>query len=367
MKIGRNDSCPCGSGIEHEKCCLNKLEYDFIIGKNIFEKQIKPLYNHFETEIDRFLEFEILLPFQIALEDENLLSFEKEECILHYLYKLKKKIDIIEEYNNLPLEKHYTSVVVSISYNSNIFKENEDAEYIDNKFFDYALGELNKQIMAYTIHTKDDRCFHLTKEMLFPIIIMNSVNLEKKISEKRIFFLHYDVPFKKENINKEELLECLNLYNVYNENLNPFIHSESFVLKARRNFREGFYDEAVINIQTNIEILIRMVYKEVLICSGVSEQDVEKQLEEENFITIVKKRMSKYLGGTWDISLKETPINNWYKNTYILRNKVVHGGYYPTFEETNLALCAAMEFRKFIFKRLRVNKNKYSKLNTYFR
>lgn len=356
MKIGRNDSCPCGSGIE----------YDFIIGKNIFEEQIQPLYNHFKTKVDRLWEFEISLPFQIALEDNNLFNFEKEECILHYLYKLKNRIDILEEYNDLPVEKYYTSVVVSISYNSDLFKENEHAEYIDNKFFDYALEELNKQIMAYTIHTKDDRCFHLTKEMLFPIIIMNSVNLEKKISEKRIFLLHSDVPFKKENIN-EELLECLNLYNVYNENLNPFIHSESFVLKARRNFREGFYDEAVINIQTNIEILIRMVYKEVLICSGVSEQDVEKKLEDENFITIVKKRLSKYIGGTWDITLEGTPINSWYKNTYILRNKIVHGGYYPTFEETSLAIYAAMEFRKFIFKRLRVNKNKYSKLNTYFR
>lgn len=26
MKIGRNDLCPCGSGLKYKKCCLNKKE-----------------------------------------------------------------------------------------------------------------------------------------------------------------------------------------------------------------------------------------------------------------------------------------------------------------------------------------------------
>lgn len=27
-KIGRNDPCPCGSGLKFKKCCINKLEYN---------------------------------------------------------------------------------------------------------------------------------------------------------------------------------------------------------------------------------------------------------------------------------------------------------------------------------------------------
>ena len=26
MKIGRNESCPCGSGKKYKKCCLNKSD-----------------------------------------------------------------------------------------------------------------------------------------------------------------------------------------------------------------------------------------------------------------------------------------------------------------------------------------------------
>lgn len=72
-----------------------------------------------------------------------------------------------------------------------------------------------------------------------------------------------------------------------------------YVLKARRKFREGCYDEAVISIQTNIEILIRIIYREVLICSGVSESDIENKLEDESFMSIVKKTISKIYW--WDM------------------------------------------------------------------
>lgn len=145
------------------------------------------------------------------------------------------------------------------------------------------------------------------------------------------------------------------------------IYSEIYVLKARRKFREGFYNDAVISIQTNIEILIRIIYREVLICSGVSESDIENKLEDESFMSIVKKQLSKYIGGIWDINREETPIYNWYNNTYKLRNRIVHGGYFPTFKETDIAISAAMEFREYIFKRVRINKKVYSKLNEYFK
>ena len=32
-KIGRNDPCPCGSGLKFKKCCINKPEYNQYIQK----------------------------------------------------------------------------------------------------------------------------------------------------------------------------------------------------------------------------------------------------------------------------------------------------------------------------------------------
>ena len=325
MKIGRNNPCPCGSGKKYKKCCLKK-ERNFLIGEDLFYSQIEPLYKNVKFDINRFLEFEISLPFQLALEDKSLFSFKKENCILHYFYKIREREEVMMEHKDLPVKKYYTSVIVATSYN-----------------------------------------FNVTKEMLFPIIVMNLVNLEEIKNEESIFMLHMDVPYKKESLKQENIYECLRIYNIYNEKLNPLIHSESYVLKARRKFREGFDDEAVISIQTSIEILIRIIYREVLICSDISELDIEKILEDESFMSIVKKKLAKYIGGIWDITRKETPICNWYNNTYKMRNKIVHGGYFPTFNETDIAISAAMEFREYIFKRVREKKKVYSKLNEYFK
>lgn len=365
MKIGRNNPCQCGSGKKYKKCCLGN-EKTFLIGEDFFYSQIKPHYKNVKFDINRFLEFEISLPFQLALEDKSLFNFTKENCILHYFYKTHEREEIIVEHKDLPVKKYYTSVIVAISYNFETYKE-ETYEEINNKLFDYSLEELNKQIIAYGVCTKDDSCFRVTKEMLFPVILMNLVNLEEIKNEKSIFMLNMNVPYKKESLKQEKIYECLRIYNIYNEKSNPLIYSEMYVLKARRKFREGLYDEAVISIQTNIEILIRIIYREVLICSGVSELDIENKIEDESFMSIVKKQLARYIGGIWDITREETPICNWYNNTYKLRNRIVHGGYFPTFYEADIAIISAMEFREYIFNRVRTKKKVYSKLNEYFK
>lgn len=39
MKIGRNESCPCGSGKKYKKCCLNKSDFKQVKGVLIFLKK----------------------------------------------------------------------------------------------------------------------------------------------------------------------------------------------------------------------------------------------------------------------------------------------------------------------------------------
>ena len=194
--------------------------------------------------------------------------------------------------------------------------------------------------------------------MLFPIVLMNIVNLEERKSDLNLFIIHMNAPYKKESIKHENIYDWLRLYNIYNEQSNPLIHSESYVLKANRKLREVYYDEAIISIQTNIEILIRIIYREVLLDSDINEVDLENKLEDESFMSIVKRELQKYIGGTWDVTREETPIWNWYYKTYKTRNKIVHAGYYPTFEEACSAIDSAKELRK--------NKIKYLRLNNHF-
>lgn len=364
MKIGRNNPCPCGSGKKYKKCCLNKEKSTFFIGDDTFYSKIEPLYKNLEFEINTYLEFEISLPFQIALEDKSLFSFKKENCILHYMYKLQKRNETVVEHN-LSVEKYYTSVIIGISYNSCNYNGDISSEETTN-LFDYSLEELNKQIIAYTVCTKDDSCFRINKETLFPIVITNLVNLEEKISNQSVFTLHRNFCYKKDNISYNKINDFIRHYNIYNEQTNPMLYAETYRLKANRKFKEGFYDEAVISVQTNIEILINIIYKEILLCSNYTEIEIQNTLENKSFMSIIKKELFKYLGGKWDITRSGTHIQEWYDDTYMIRNKILHAGYYPTFEETDLAINAAMKFRDFIFDRIRANKTKYARLNEYF-
>ena len=365
MDINSSNLFSCESGEKYDNHYLKKTGI-FLIGYEIFYNEFVPYYNNAGFDINRLLEFEISLPFHIALEDKSLFNFTKDNCILHYIYNSREYEEIMSEHNDLPVKRYYTSVYIGISYNSDLHKE-ESRDDIHNILFDYSLEELNKQIIAYMISTKDDRCYRVTKEMLFPIVVMNTVNLDEIENDKNLFLLHGNLPYKYEHLNQEEVFRYLEIYNIYDKKLNPIIHSELYLLKAKRNFKEGYYDDAVISIQTNIEILIRIIYREVLICSGISDLEIEKIFEDESFMTIVKKKLSKYIGGIWDTTKEGTAIYNWYNKTYKMRNKVVHSGYFPTFSEADMAIGAALEFRKYLLERVRKNNKTYTKLNKYFK
>ena len=95
----------------------------FSYWRDLFYSQIEPLYKNVKFDINRFLEFEISLPFQLDLEDKSLFSFTKENCILHYFYKTHEREEVMVEHKDLPVKKYYTSVIVAISCNFDIYKE----------------------------------------------------------------------------------------------------------------------------------------------------------------------------------------------------------------------------------------------------
>jgi hypothetical protein len=43
IKLGRNDACPCGSGLKYKKCCLGKIEPSLVDIKNSYKEKHKIL------------------------------------------------------------------------------------------------------------------------------------------------------------------------------------------------------------------------------------------------------------------------------------------------------------------------------------
>ena len=55
-KVGRNDSCPCESGLKYKKCCLNKIDNDFFFrgigntGNSKFKTNTKSFFSQFDRK-----------------------------------------------------------------------------------------------------------------------------------------------------------------------------------------------------------------------------------------------------------------------------------------------------------------------------
>ena len=55
MKIGRNQLCPCGSGLKYKKCCLNKTKED---SKILDVDDIKYMEVNISKEPAKIIDFE---------------------------------------------------------------------------------------------------------------------------------------------------------------------------------------------------------------------------------------------------------------------------------------------------------------------
>ena len=368
--VGRKDKCRCGNREKHKHCYLNKEQKSpFILTKEVYERDFLPVYNSYECKPKTFIEFAIVLPFHILMNISKTITLACEKGYFSFRFDMvttneSYKYPLGEELPILKVNKTEMLMMAAVDLEYETFFDDKERYY--NEYFDLLLGELNKIVLSYMIAKKDDDCHYLTKEMLPASIIVRSTNIETWKNDISLFMLHMYVPVEKEPLSEEELRKVMRMQSVVLWDLNPFISGEQFVYMARRYFKHGFYIEAVNYAQTSVEILIRTLFEELLRCEGKSDKEIEEKLESTAFMEIIKKILSSYLGGSWDVTKDTTSVGKWYKNTYELRNKAIHRGRMPTFQEVEAAIFYAVGFRKYVVDRIKVNKKKYSKLNEYF-
>lgn len=67
----------------------------------------------------------------------------------------------------------------------------------------------------------------------------------------------------------------------------------------------------------------------MLIDEGRSSAEITAELEEVPFKSLLTKRLPPKLGGQWDVTLDGTPVGDYWKKLYLVRNSVVHAGLQP--------------------------------------
>jgi hypothetical protein len=202
--------------------------------------------------------------------------------------------------------------------------------------------------------------------MLEPCCICRIINPDSWEIDKVLMLLNQNAPFDKPTISLVETQAVVNYANVLKQNWNPFMLSSELIVNADRNLANGQYREAVIIIQSGFESFIMNLAHELYKSEGLASTDLESKLKEKGFTGFLKSEFHNRLGGNWKMSDESMQIGQWYAVCYMLRNKVVHTGYMPTFDETEQAFIACKNFIQEIIAFVKNNQKKYPNIARYF-
>lgn len=334
----------------------------FLMDKSIYEKINN---SNCKFNAKNIMQFIIFLPYYFPIEDYDWFCTNETNNAMSFIFKKvtnEKKVFIADKH----VETANSMVEMSITIPDEINIEKIEEDYI-NTCFDLLLEKLNEIITGYRLHTKDDTIYILRTNMLEFSTIHRIISTQDWVEkDSGLMLLNMNVPYVSEIIKSEDKDEVLRLCNIVAQKANPFINYINFFINAKMFFRQGFYEEAVLNSQIAVEVFIKTLLREFLKTEGKNNSEINTFIGDTAFMSMIKRELSSRLGGTWDITKLGTPLNDWYTNTYILRDRVTHAGYNPSSEEVDNCINCSIQFTKYM-KNLILSKRKlYPKISLYF-
>lgn len=342
---------------------MKKCNEIFLMDKSSYERINKS--NH-KFNSKNILQFIIFLPYYFPIEDYEWFLTNEYTNTMCFMFKKvinQKKVFI----SDTTVETANSSVEMSITISNEMDIEKIDEEYLNN-CFNLLLEKLNEIIVGYRLHTKDETIYALRTSMLEFATIYRIISVQDWIEkDSGLMILNMNVPYVSEIIKNEDKNEILRMCNIIAQKTNPFINSANFFVNAKMFFRQGFYEESVLNSQIAVEVFIKILLRELLKVEGKTDTEIDIFIRDIPFMSMIKKELSSRLGGIWDINKLGAPINKWYNNTYLLRDRVTHAGYCPCSEEVSNCINSSMQFIKYIEDLILSKKNLYRKISLYFK
>ncbi len=341
---------------------MDKVNEIFLMDKSNHETISNSNYK-FKSKY--LMQFIIFLPYFFPIEDYEWFLTNEYNNTMCFMFKKvinQRKVFIADK--DIEMANSTVEMSITIPDETNIEKINQ--EYLNN-YFNILLEKLNEIIKGYRLHTKDETIYTLRTSMLEFATIYRVINTQDWSEiNSGLMILNMNVPYVSKIIKNEDKAEILRMCNIIAQKTNPFINSANFFINAKMFFRQGFYEEAVLNSQIAVEVFIKILLRELLKIEGKSDTEIDTFISETPFMSMIKRELSNRLGGIWDITKSGTPINNWYNNTYLLRDRVTHAGYTPSSDEVINCIDYSMKFVKYMENLVLSKRNLYPKISLYF-
>lgn len=312
-------------------------------------------YLKLKPEIERYFKpksillFGIVLPFYLPLKNNTNLTYKvNQNTLCHYRFHLvnHKEKFYSGSYNEIPVETNVQRTRVEMVYipRNNMIISDE----LLSKSFNLLLEKLNELIKSIIIITKNKFISKVNGETLEPMVLYSLIDLtEYDVMNQGLFHLNYH---KLENGGKPLSTKETDLVMCAIDLLpnNPFTFSTELYLSAIRSLHIGDLRKSVIDSQTAVETFLTALYRYLVLKEGYSQEEVDKKVNDIAFKNLVIHQFHKRLGGDFDIRDEGTPISDWWSNTYLLRNKIVHEGKLPSHSEAIKSIDSVNELFKYV-------------------
>ncbi len=320
----------------------------FGFDKELYASNFLPIYSQLEYKPNFILQIPIVLPFELGFDSGRCTTMKIDSSVITFHFT-----DVT--YDNNIWAGNYKSVTIPLFKLSKTrvvmtLLSTEKIE-VDEKLsdsFDMLLDNLNLVIRSYLIITKDVKVQRVNREMLEYLTIYRTVTPETWEISMGIFLINTNIAAPKEKLDEEKQQHIIFFSGAIAHYLNPFITSEEMMVSSRRYLLNGNYRETIIFAQTGIETFLSALYSAMLTIEGITPQKIQEMMEKTPFITMLKREFQARIGGSWDVNKISTTVGKWYRETYLLRNKVVHVGFDPEINDARGAIDAANELRIYV-------------------
>jgi len=232
--------------------------------------------------------------------------------------------------------------------------------------FDWMLDHLNHFIVAYSLVTKDGDVGPVTLQMLGPYAMWGYIEPYKRTaSTEGIFLINpLNVLFEKPVPPEHITMEVSKFRFLWATSGYPFHTSWQLRIEGFHNFHTGKHHVAAILLAGAFEARLNELLRYFVWKEGNTEEDFDNLVRKSPFAKRVRTELHPRIGGNFDYR-KRGVIQRWYRHTHALRNRVVHGGYRPRFEEISSSADAMVKAWDYVMRLVRKHAKKFPELAPY--
>lgn len=343
---------------------------EFLINKDLFDKELRDGF------VGRFnptkcLLFSIPLPFQLPFKDGTLFSTVSKELATAFTFS-KYTVEIPMPYtlgsgHTRTFMRTRAEMAAFIGSGSRVEDIGAISELTAEKYqfvyehCNHLINRLNDIIYGFRMLVEDSKTHSVHLEQFF-LVHMSVISLPNWLELDNGSFIVCANPSNYEDITLNLPQGMTNAVGHLgmNINFNPGLFSTSvkFYANARRHLHRGEYSETLISLGLCSESYLNGIYRCILEENGMDESQISDKFEATPFMSRIKKTLCQAVGGRWDLDDEGCPPGKWNKHVYVVRGRVVHGGYLPSIKEAWVAFMTMSEFDGFLRGQIEKNQSK---------